>query len=101
MRRKPLAAKPRAAVRHLAAVKDLPCAVCGAGGGSEAHHCRSNSFGGGRASDFATISLCIPCHRIGPMAFHVDKHGWEDRNCKDFAFLPWVLDQLGYGTEDF
>lgn len=90
------ASKSTAAWVHLAGVKAQPCACCGALNGIEAHHCRSNSFGGGRASDFATIPLCIYCHRVGPLAFHNGKNGWEARNCKDFAFIPQTLQAI-YG----
>jgi hypothetical protein len=47
--------------RHLRLADDSP---------AEVHHVRAGS-GKMRASDFDTIALCPPHHRIGPDAFHV------------------------------
>lgn len=93
------AVKTSAGKLYMVAVKGLPCVACGRDGPSEAHHTRSDSFGGRRASDFAVIPLCLECHRVGPNAFHNNKGYWEDRNGKDWSFIPDVLEILGIDTD--
>ena len=75
-------------------VKQCSCVVCSRPGPSDAHHCRSGSYGGKRPDGFKTIPLCKLCHTDGPVAFHVDKKGWEKRNGFDYEYLPVVADML-------
>jgi len=97
MKRKMRIVKTHKAALHLMNVKGQPCADCGCSGPVEAHHCRSDSFGGKRSNDFATIPLCEECHRTGPHAFHNGKASWEDRNSKDYALIPQTLQAI-YGA---
>lgn len=86
---------------HLMRVKQLPCVVCGVSP-CDAHHCRSDSFGGGRASDYATIPLCKEHHQVGPDAFHANKGKWERENGPDWSYISEMLEMLGIDTsKDF
>ena len=55
--------------RHVARVKEQPCAVCGAAGPSEAHEIQQGEW-------FCSIALCPDCHR-GPQGIHGDKTLWR------------------------
>lgn len=64
---------------HLARVRSLPCAICGATP-SEPHHPKGLEFcgKGQKASDHDAFPLCVSCHRTGPNAFHaIGKRPWE------------------------
>ncbi|MCJ8138568.1 Ref family recombination enhancement nuclease [Falsirhodobacter halotolerans] len=82
-----------AARRHIEAVKQLPCVICGASP-VEVHHCYSHRYGSRKRSDFETIPLCVRHHRIGPEAIHQDKAAWEAANGPDTDFLSTVADML-------
>ena len=84
--------KSKAASQHLADVKGCRCANCDFQAPSEAHHTRSDHMGRPRASDWATIPLCQPCHK----AYHGDKKLWHYVNCKDYALIPETLQAI-YG----
>lgn len=81
--------------QHMGMIKMQRCCGCGKPGPNEAHHCRSDSFGGKRASGYATISLCPDCHRLGVNAFHRNKGGWEAEHGPDWSFIPVMLELLG------
>ncbi len=76
--------------RHMHRVKQLPCVICGKHPPSEAHHCQSNDW---PRDDFATIPLCIPCHR-GQHGYHNAKATWEATNGPDTDYIAVVADQL-------
>lgn len=86
--------------KYLAAVKTLPCVICGAYG-VDAHHCRSQPAAdephayerlpaaGRRSHDRDAIPLCPhDCHNGGPNSYHVNKRAWEERNGPDYGFIP-------------
>lgn len=54
---------------HLAAVKALPCSVCGQPGPSSAHHIRQDCA-------WTTIALCWECHQ-GPNGWHGRRAMWK------------------------
>lgn len=58
-----VSAMSAAAKRHVGRVKMLPCALCGAGAPSDAHHLLEGRIQGRRSSDFCTIPLCKDCHQ--------------------------------------
>ena len=87
-------AKTRGASQHLAAVKGCRCGNCNFQAPSEAHHTRSDHYGRPRASDWATIPLCGPCHRM----YHADKQFFEDNSSKDYALIPKTLQAI-YGDK--
>jgi hypothetical protein len=78
------------AKRHLAAVKALPCVICGMPGPSDAHHVFHDRYGTGKASDFATIPLCKLHHQDGPEAIHNGKATWREKHGPDYGFLEQV-----------
>ena len=56
--------------KHLAAVKQLPCGVCGKQGGSEAHHIEQHL-------QYTCIPLCADCHRGNFNGIHGQKRIWN------------------------
>ena len=55
---------------HMAAVKALPCSVCGAPGPSSAHHIKQGLH-------YCTASLCYSCHQDNNGGWHGDKSRWR------------------------
>lgn len=55
---------------HLARVKSLPCSVCGASGGSEAHHIQQHK-------QYLCIPLCESCHRSSFNGIHGQARIWK------------------------
>jgi hypothetical protein len=56
--------------KHLAAVKQLPCGVCGVQGVSEAHHIEQHL-------QYTCIPLCADCHRGNFNGIHGQKRIWN------------------------
>lgn len=84
----------KAGLLHMAAVKELPCVICGKPGPSDAHHVFHGRYGSRKASDFDVISLCKAHHQDGPDAIHNDKSGWLERYGPDHSYLPSVAAML-------
>lgn len=59
-----------AAREHMARVKALPCACCGAAGPSDAHHIEQGHH-------FTTIPLCKSCHQDPQLGLHGAKVMWS------------------------
>ena len=55
--------------RHLAWVKEQPCAVCSQPGPSEAHHIE-------QGLQWTCIPLCASCHRDGFNGWHGQRRMW-------------------------
>lgn len=55
--------------RHVAAVKELPCSVCGTAGPSDAHHIKQGNH-------FTVVALCKSCHQGSLMGWHGQKRAW-------------------------
>lgn len=56
--------------RHVGAIKDMPCAVCGIAGPSEAHEIEQGQW-------FTSLPLCASCHRDGHNGIHGQKRIWS------------------------
>lgn len=82
------------ALAHMAAVKTLPCVICGVTP-TEAHHCISHRYGSAKRGDEWTIPMCSSCHRTSPYAIHNGKRSWEEQHGPDYCFLPRVYAMLG------
>jgi len=57
--------------RHVAMLKEQPCAVCDAPGPSDVHEPEQGLW-------FASLPLCAPCH-TGPRGWHGDRQRWKLR----------------------
>ena len=68
MRSKNKPAMTRAERAHVERAAQLPCVVCGAAGPSEVHEPEQGLW-------FASVPLCIPCHR-GPQGWHGTRLRW-------------------------
>jgi len=77
-------------VRHMLAVKALPCIACGAPPPSEAHHVTGDRM---PRNDLRVIPLCPACHR-GPRGYHLAKRSWVARHGRDCDLLPLVAQML-------
>jgi hypothetical protein len=72
--------------RHLAAVKEMPCGVCGASGPSDAHHIE-------QGQQFLCIPLCYDCHR-GTNGLHGTKALWRVRKLDELKVLNDTIETL-------
>ena len=79
--------------KYMGLVKLLPCAVCGRGGPSDAHHCINGRYGQRRRDDFFTIPLC-KLHHQGAEGIHKAQSRWESRFGPDTDYLQWTLDEV-------
>ncbi len=75
----------RAEQIHMGRVAALGCIVCrnvfGLYSPAEIHHIRTGQGAGQRASNYDTIGLCPPHHRLGGygVAIHAGQKEWERR----------------------
>lgn len=81
------------AQRYMARVKELPCAVCGAPGPSDAHHIRMGFGKGEKASDFLTVPLCKEHHQ-GKTGIHGDRSAWRLRKMDEHDALAYTIRRL-------
>lgn len=72
---------------HLARVKGLPCAVCGASAPSEAHHIEQGLH-------FATIPLCMDCHRGSHNGIHGRRSMWNVMRKTELSCLNQTIKRL-------
>ena len=72
--------------RHLAAVKEMPCGVCGAAGPTDAHHIE-------QGQQFLCIPLCYDCHR-GTNGLHGTKALWRVRKLDELKVLNDTIETL-------
>lgn len=79
-----LTARQRA---HLARVKELPCAVCGAPPVSEAHHIR-------QGSQHLCIPLCESCHRSSFNGIHGQARIWKVLKKDELSCLNDTIERL-------
>lgn len=80
-------AEGQEAMAYMAAVKQLPCCICGAHGPSDAHHVIHGRYGSRKSSDFDVIPLCRSCHLDGPHAIHRGKETWEKLHGPDYSYI--------------
>lgn len=73
--------------RHLARVKEQPCAVCDAPGPSEAHHIV-------QGEQYLCIPLCEECHRGPVLGWHGQKRSWAIRKMTELDALAVTLRRL-------
>lgn len=86
-------AKTAAGSAHLARVKGLPCACCGAAAPSDAHHIREGQGGAQRAPDFLAIPLCKEHHQ-GKTGVHGDKSAMRLRKLTELDMLADTIRRL-------
>jgi len=81
------AAMTAAERRHVARIKDMACAVCGASGPSEAHEIEQGAW-------FLSVPLCPDCHRDGFLGIHGQKRAWSVRKMSELNALNETLRRL-------
>lgn len=72
---------------HLARVKSQPCAVCGEGHESEAHHIKQGNH-------WTCIALCSSCHRSPKLGIHGEKLAWRVRKMDELDALAETLRRM-------
>jgi hypothetical protein len=72
---------------HLARVKALPCSVCDAEGGSEAHHIK-------QGSQYTCVALCPDCHRGPVLGWHGQKRMWLVNKMDELDALAVTIERL-------
>jgi hypothetical protein len=73
--------------RHLAAVKEMPCGVCGAAGPSDAHHIE-------QGQQFLCIPLCKDCHQGSHNGIHGRKAIWNVTKKTELSVLNDIIETL-------
>jgi hypothetical protein len=73
--------------RHLAAVKEMPCGVCGAAGPSDAHHIE-------QGRQFLCIPLCKDCHQGSHNGIHGRKSIWNATKKTELSVLNDTIEIL-------
>jgi hypothetical protein len=73
--------------RHLAAVKEMPCGVCGAAGPSDAHHIE-------QGQQFLCIPLCKDCHQGSHNGIHGRKAIWNVTKKTELSVLNDIVEKL-------
>lgn len=73
--------------KHLAAIKSLPCGVCGAAGPSDAHHIEQGLH-------FLCIPLCKDCHQGSHNGFHGRRAMWNVMKKTELSVLDETLKKL-------
>ena len=73
--------------RHLAAVKSLPCGVCGAAEPSDAHHIE-------QGLQYLCIPLCKDCHQGSFNGIHGQKRIWNVLKKTELSVLNDTIEKL-------
>lgn len=73
--------------RHLLAVKELPCGVCGVAGPSDAHHIEQHQ-------QFLCIPLCKDCHQGSHNGIHGRRAIWNVTKKTELSVLNDTIEQL-------
>lgn len=82
--------------RHMAAVKALPCAVCGNPGPSDAHHILEGRTPGRKSPDALSIPLCRDCHQGSHNGIHGNRRMWDVMKKTELGCLAETIETL-YG----
>lgn len=82
--KKPPTAKERA---HIERVKQLNCSVCDAPGPSECHEIKQGLW-------FASVALCIDCHRGPILGLHGQRRAWLVRKLDEQDALAKTIERL-------
>lgn len=69
---------------HVTRVKELPCALCGVSGPSEAHEIEQGKW-------FLSVALCASCHRDGKLGIHGEKVMWRTLKMTELDALNETL----------
>jgi len=85
----------KAARKYVGMVKQLPCAVCGAPGPSDAHHVIHDRYGSRKSSDFDVVPLCKLHHQDGPDAIHNGKESWREKYGPDHGLIEQTRKRVG------
>jgi hypothetical protein len=72
---------------HLARIKSLPCSVCDADTGSEAHHID-------QGSTYTCVALCVECHRGPILGWHGQKRMWAIKKLDELGALNITIRRL-------
>jgi len=73
--------------RHLAAVKSLPCGICGAAGPSDAHHIE-------QGLQYTCIPLCKDCHQGSHNGIHGQRRIWNVLKKTEMTVLNDTIEKL-------
>jgi len=73
--------------RHLAAVKSLPCGVCGVAGPSDAHHIE-------QGLQYTCIPLCKDCHQGSHNGIHGQRRIWNVLKKSELSVLNETIEKL-------
>lgn len=82
--------------RHMALVKELPCAVCGQAGPSDAHHILEGRTPGRKSSDLLCIPLCRDCHTGSHNGIHGNRRLWDVMKKTELDCLADTIRRLLY-----
>lgn len=81
---------------HIGRVKELPCAVCGQAGPSDAHHILEGRTPGRKSPNMLVIPLCKSCH-TGSKGIHGDRAMWRIYKANELVCLAETLKKVFYG----
>ena len=82
--------------RHMALVKELPCAVCGQSGPSDAHHILEGRTPGRKSPDMLVIPLCKSCHQDSHNGIHGNRRMWDVMKKTELDCLADTIRRLLY-----
>lgn len=85
-----------AAATHMAAVKELPCGLCGSAAPSHAHHILEGRTPGRKSNDFCTIPLCDDCHVGSRNGIHGQRVMWSVMKKTEIVVLGETIEKLIY-----
>lgn len=88
---KNLTAKDR---EHLAAIKSLPCGVCGAAAPSDAHHIEQGLH-------YLCIPLCKDCHQGSHNGIHGRRAMWNVLKKTELSVLNDVIKRLSVDRQSW
>lgn len=77
--------------KHLLLVKELPCAVCGASGPSDAHHIEQHL-------QYLCVPLCKDCHQGSYNGIHGQKRIWNVMKKTELTVLNDTIRKLMHGN---
>lgn len=76
-----------AARRHIAALKDQPCAVCDEPVPVEIHEIKQGQW-------FTSVPLCTDCHRGPLLGIHGQKRAWSIRHMDELDALAKTVERV-------
>ena len=96
-------AKAKARPDYLAAVRELPCAICANWGFPQqsttaAHHVICGRYGQRKTPDIMAIPLCWNHHQ-GPDGIHTRREWWVEQFGPDTDFIAATQDALAHLLE--